>query len=82
MSTVALVMSESPERKKYRRYTTVKIDADLIPVARIAAAHAEKKLQDWLSDLVNEHASKIAGRDPVKRKPAPPGKKRGPRAKD
>lgn len=80
MSLVVSRMAESSESQKFCRYTTVKIDSDLLPVLRIAAAMSEQKIQDYLSDLVNENASKKANRKPIKRKLPPPPKQRGPKA--
>lgn len=77
MPPVAIMADKKPV---YCSYTGVKIDSDVLLIARAAAALAGQRMQDWLSDLVNEHGSPQIHRKPIARKPPPPGKKRGPKS--
>lgn len=57
------------EKQSFCRYSPVKLDADILPLAKAAAALAGKTVQEWLSDVANESASGALSRKPVKRLP-------------
>jgi hypothetical protein len=57
---------------EYCTYTSVKLDSALINLAKMAAADHGKPIQEWLSDAVNETASRQVGRKPIKRRPPRP----------
>lgn len=63
-----------PEKKQseYCRYTTVKVDVEVMPFVKSAAALAGKSVQEFVSDLLNEATPKASGHKPVKRKQPPP----------
>lgn len=66
MSPVATIMSEET---KYVSYATIKIDDEVLPAVKAAAALSGQTVQEWLSDLANETAAKFLNRKPVKRRP-------------
>ena len=54
-------------------YTTVKIDDEVLPLARAAAAlSGDITVQEYISTVINGAASGFPKRDPIKRRPAPP----------
>lgn len=55
-------------------YVGTKIDDQVLPLARAAAALSGKDAQDFISDVLNEAASKILNRPPIKRRPPKPKK--------
>lgn len=56
----------------YCTYAVVKLDDQIVPLAKAAASIVGKKFQDWLSDLANEAAAKVLRLKPiVRRKPKP-----------
>lgn len=67
---VAPAMSAPSE--EYCVYVSVKIDAEVLKVARAAASLDDVDTQDYISDVVNAAASKRLGHKPVKRKPPKP----------
>ncbi len=69
MSTVATPMAEKSE---YCKYITVKLDSEVQPLVKAAAVLDGTTLQEWLSNLANDGASKALGRKPIKRKPPQP----------
>lgn len=60
------------EEDELAQYTGTKIDAEVLRLMRAACALQGVRMQDWLSDLVNEKASDMLGRKPIKRKPPKP----------
>lgn len=68
-------MAKKP-KAGYCVYTSTRIDDDILPLARAAAAlSGDITTQEFISDAVNEVASRILNRPPIKRKPpAPHGK--------
>lgn len=53
-------------------YSVVKIDSDILPLAKAVALLENKPLPEWLSDIVNDAAAKELNRKPIKRKPPKP----------
>lgn len=70
MNSAAPTMSK--EKAEYARYTTTKVDVDIMHLVKAAAALDKQNVQDWLSDLANAAAAKRLGQPPVKRKPPKP----------
>lgn len=71
MSQAVSTMSE-PSTGGFAEYTGTKIDVEVLRLVRAAAALEGIRMQDWLSDVANEAASKVLGRKPLKRKPVKP----------
>lgn len=71
MLSEATVMAERPEIE-HVVYVSVKIDRDVMPLLKSACARIERQVQEVLSDLANEWASKQLREKPVKRKPPKP----------
>lgn len=69
---------EPQESPRYCMYASVKIDADLIRPVKHAALDANKSIQEFLSDLINEGLSGKQGGKKIHRKPPPPKKPRKP----
>lgn len=61
-------------------YVGTKIDDHVLPLARAAAALTGLDTQDFISNAVNEAASKVLGRAPIKRRAPKPKEKRRPSA--
>lgn len=61
--------------EEYCVYASVKMDVALINLAKQAAAKSGKSIQEWLSDVVNDAASRQVRERPVKRLPPRPRKK-------
>ena len=61
------IMRESTE---FCSFVSVKIDSDILPLAKAAASLERLSVQDWLSDIANSAAAKRLGQNPVKRKAA------------
>ncbi len=54
-------------------YASVKLDDKVLPIVRAAAAlSGDMSIQEYMSDVLNEHASEILGREPLKRRPPKP----------
>lgn len=71
MSPVATMSKTEPE---YCTYATVKVDDEVLPVARAAANLAGQRIQEWLSDLINAASAKALSRRPINRRPPKPRK--------
>lgn len=71
MSQMVAFMADAP-RQGWCQYTGTKIDVEVLRLVRAACALRGIRMQDWLSDLANEAASKELGRKPLKRKPIKP----------
>lgn len=71
MTLVATPMSEKTA-DEYCRYGSVKLDAEVIPLAKAAALVSGKTFGEWLSDLANEAQAKTLKRAAIKRKPPKP----------
>lgn len=56
----------------YCTYASTKVDDEVYPLARAAAALQGQSTQELISDAVNEWAAKILKREPVKRRPPEP----------
>ena len=62
---------EAPEQ--FCKYIGTKIDSEVYPLARAAAALSDNAtVQEFISDVVNVAASKILNRKPIKRRPPKP----------
>lgn len=57
------------------RYVSIKIDEDILSIAKAAAALERVPLQEWVSNMLNIVASQRLGQKVVKRKPAPEKKR-------
>lgn len=54
-------------------YASIRIDDEVLPIVRAAAAlSGDITIQEFLSDIANEAASRVVKREPIKRRPAPP----------
>ena len=54
-------------------YITIRIDDQILPLAKAAAAlSGNVTVQDFISDAVNEVASRVIRRQPIARRPPPP----------
>jgi hypothetical protein len=71
LNFAATLMAE----RQHCSYSSVKLDSDILPSVKAAAALSRQSIQDWLSDLANEAAAKRLGSKPIKRLPPPPPKK-------
>lgn len=73
----------STEKQDVCTYTGTKIDDAVLPLARAAAAlSGDITVQEFISEAVNQVASKVLNRKPIKRRPAPtkphsPGRPKG-----
>lgn len=68
----AVMDDMAKQTSEFRTYISMKLDRDVIPLAGAASKLAGQALQDWASDVLNEAASKVLGRKPIKRKPPKP----------
>lgn len=62
-------MNEKEQAQELCTYTSVKVDDQVLPLAKAAAALAGQKVQDWISDFLNEAAAKALGKKSIKRRP-------------
>ncbi len=63
----------SKEKKPvFCEYVSTKIDSDVLPSAKAAAAIAKQSVMDWLSDVANAAAAEQLGHEPIERKPNRP----------
>ena len=72
MVTAGTLMAKSKPQPENRtcEYASVKIDDQILPLARAAAAlSGDISTQEFISDAVNEVASRILGRQPINRRP-------------
>lgn len=69
MSAVATMPKQHETPEAFCTYISVKIDTDILPLAKAAAALRKQSVQDFLSDIANEEAAKVLERNPIKRKP-------------
>lgn len=74
MVTLALPMQKKSE---FAEYDSVKLDDEVHPLARAAAALQGKTTQELISDAVNDYAAKVLDRKPIKRRPPKPKKRSG-----
>lgn len=80
MPTLAEPMAKKPDKAEgpppggYCTYASSKVDDEVYPLARAAAALRGQTTQEFISDVVNEAASKLLKREPVKRRPPEPRK--------
>lgn len=58
--------------EEYAVYISVKMDADVLKLAKGAAGVLGLSVQDYISDVINVAAAKELNRKPVKRKPPRP----------
>jgi uncharacterized protein (DUF1778 family) len=64
---------ERPMAKAVCTYVNTRIDDEVLPLARAAAAlSGDVTVQEFISDAVNQVASRILARKPIARRPAPP----------
>jgi hypothetical protein len=77
--TVAVPFMAKKTPQEFCEYVSVKMDEAVHPIARAAAALAGISTQELISNAVNEVASRLLKRDPVKRLPPRPKEKRKPR---
>lgn len=66
-----------PKKTEYATYVSTKIDDEVHPLARAAAALQSISVQEFISNAVNEAAAKVLSRPPVKRRPPEPKKRKG-----
>ena len=66
---VATIMAKKETEQPHCTYASVKIDDKILPIAKAASSLQGKSVQEWLSDLANQAASKFLGRDPIIRRP-------------
>lgn len=71
-----LLAPPMPKETKHATYDSVKLDDEVHPLARAAAALQQISTQEFISNAVNEAAAKVLNRTPIKRRPPKP-KKRG-----
>lgn len=69
---VAAVETMHENTSDFAKYSTMKVDVEVLPLAGAAAKLDGKRVQDWVSDLINVHASKVLKRKPITRKPPKP----------
>jgi len=62
-------MMETMDKSEHVTYSPCKIDSQVLPLAKAAAALALMPVQEWLSNIVNEAAAKQLGMKPIKRRP-------------
>lgn len=79
MVTMAVPFMAKKTPQGFCTYVSVKIDDEIQPLARAAAALAGISTQELISDAVNEFASRMLKRDPMKRRTPEPKQKRKPR---
>lgn len=60
------------DRTEYVSYSPCKIDSQVLPLAKAAAALKSIHFQEWLSNVINEAAAKEFGMKPIKRRPVRP----------
>jgi hypothetical protein len=59
--------------KEFCEYVGTKIDTEVYPLARAAAAlSGNVTVQEFISDAVNAAAAKVLNRKPIKRRPPKP----------
>lgn len=67
----------TPKKSEFAEYDSVKLDNEVHPFARAAAAILGISTQEFISNAVNEAAAKVLNRTPVKRRPPKPKKRAG-----
>ena len=72
MLTLAVPNMAKASEKQWCEYVGTKIDNQVHPLARAAAALVGKHVQDFISDAVNDAAAKVLKREPIKRRPPEP----------
>jgi len=72
-------MAEDKHQSEYCTYASLKIDSEVLAVVKFAADLAGQKVQEYVSDIMNEISAKATNRKPVKRRPPRP---RRPRRQD
>lgn len=72
MSAVAMTMSEKKPETPFCVYGSVKVDKEVIRLAKIAALTDQKSFQEWVSDALNLVAAKTIKGKPIARKPPRP----------
>jgi hypothetical protein len=82
---VATALLDKPKMAKkhpteFCTYVGTKIDDEVYPLARAAAAlSGNVTVQEFISTVVNDAAAKVLNRDPIKRRPPEPKGGRKPR---
>ena len=71
MAPVA-AMPMSKDKIEFCTYSPTKIDSQVLPLVKAAAALMQQNAQEWLSNVANEAASKQLARTPIKRRPPKP----------
>jgi len=75
VNAVAEPMAKKPDKPSpWCTYASSKVDDEVYPLARAAAALLGQTTQEFISDVVNEAASKLLKREPIKRRPPEPRK--------
>lgn len=69
--TVATMKKQPKRSNSSCTYVSVKLDDQVLPLVKAAAALAHQTVQDWLSDLANAAASEQVGRNPITRREPP-----------
>lgn len=67
MAPVAAAMTKE-KSEELSTYISVKIDDQVYPIVKAAASLAGLQVQDYLSDIANDIASRAIGRQPIKRR--------------
>lgn len=71
--TAAAPMPKKPTDPGFCTYASVKVDDEVLPLIRAAAAlSGDRSTQEFISDVCNEAASRILRREAIKRRPPPP----------
>jgi uncharacterized protein (DUF1778 family) len=68
LSLVATPMADTADPGPPCTYVSMKVDDQVLPLVKAAAALAGQSVQDYASDILNQAASQALGRKPVKRR--------------
>ena len=71
---VAAAFPMTEKNSDFCEYTSTRVDSDVLKLVKAAAALDGKRIQDWISDAVNDVAAKRLKIPPVKRKPIKEGR--------
>jgi hypothetical protein len=80
VTLVAEPMSDKKKPVEFCTYISTKIDDQVLPLVGAAASLEGMSVQDYLSDIANEAASRRLGYKPVKRRPTAPRKRPKPQS--
>jgi hypothetical protein len=74
VTMVAAAFPMTEKNSDFCEYTSTRVDSDVLKLVKAAAALDGKRIQDWISDAVNDVAAKRLKIPPVKRKPIKEGR--------